>query len=141
MKRMTATTLSVMLGSAMMLGMGSLAAEDQANGMDDDKYMSSKPEGAFHANDLIGNTVKGAEDEEVGSINDLIIDEDGQIVGVVVGVGGFLGIGDKDIAMSWDEIELTHDAEDDEYILRTDADEEMLDSAPEYDGGEGGMLE
>ena len=137
MKRMTATTLSVVIGLAMMLGMGSLAAVDQANGMDDDKYMSSKPAGAFHANELIGSTVKGGTDEDVGSVNDLIIDEDGQIVGVIVGVGGFLGIGDKDVAMSWDQIELTHDAEDDEYILRTDADEEMLDAAPEYEDGSG----
>lgn len=142
MKRMTATTLSLMIGSAMMLGMGSLLAQEQDQSrMDDEKYMSSKPDGAFHANELIGTTVKSGTDDEVGSVSDLVIDEDGQIVGVIVGVGGFLGIGDKNVAMPWDQVELNQDAEGDEYILRTDADQDMLDSAPEYEDSGSGMLE
>lgn len=97
-----------------------------------EQQMSGKPAGAFYADDVIGNTVKHrGSDEDVGEIQDLVIGEDGQIVGVVVKTDGFLGLGGQDIGLGWDHIE--HTMEDDESVFYTDIDEETLRNSPEYE--------
>ncbi len=67
----------------------------------------------------------------VGEIQDLVIGEDGRIVGVVVKSGGFLGLGGQDIGLGWDHIE--HTMEDDESVFYTDIDEETLRNSPKYE--------
>ncbi|MFW6077215.1 MAG: PRC-barrel domain-containing protein, partial [Hyphomicrobiales bacterium] len=53
--------------------------------------------------EMLGSSLMGASvnlaDEEIGNVSDLIIDQDNQVRGVVVGVGGFLGIGEKRVAL------------------------------------------
>ena len=56
-------------------------------------------ENSILANDLIGLSVFTTQDENVGDINDVIITLDGSVEGVVVGVGGFLGMGEKNVAI------------------------------------------
>lgn len=63
-------------------------------------------------------------------MSDLIIDKDGQVVAVVVGVGGFLGMGEKNVAIPWDDVTKSGTAEEQE--LRIDATREELQSAPEF---------
>jgi hypothetical protein len=46
-----------------------------------------------------GSDVLGPDNASIGSVNDLLFDKDGKIIGVVVGVGGFLGIGTKNVAI------------------------------------------
>jgi hypothetical protein len=61
------------------------------------------------AEDLKGIPVVGPGDEEVGKVEDLIFDEQEKITGVVVGVGGFLGIGKKEVGLDWDQAKLEED--------------------------------
>ncbi|MBR2513609.1 MAG: PRC-barrel domain-containing protein [Halomonas sp.] len=98
-------------------------------------YLTSQPQGTFHADSLMGNDVKSSveDDEDIGTISDLIINEDGQIQAVVVGVGGFLGMGEKDIAIEWDSLELTKDHDDEEYVIRVNASQDALEDAEEYE--------
>jgi hypothetical protein len=46
---------------------------------------------------LIGSTVYGRDNENIGDVTDIVIDKTGKALGIVVGVGGFLGIGEKDV--------------------------------------------
>jgi hypothetical protein len=46
-----------------------------------------------------GTDVVGPNDESIGGVNDMLFDKSGKIVGVIVGVGGFLGIGQKSVAI------------------------------------------
>jgi hypothetical protein len=46
-----------------------------------------------------GSDVRGPDDASIGSVNDLLFDKSGKIIGVVIGVGGFLGIGTKNVAI------------------------------------------
>ncbi|MGO1502775.1 MAG: PRC-barrel domain-containing protein [Marinobacter sp.] len=93
-------------------------------------YMDAAPADSMHASNLIDAKIKTTGDEDVGPVSDLIIDQDGQIVAVVVGVGGFLGMGEKDVAIAWDDVTKTGSA--DEQELRIDATREELKSAPEF---------
>jgi len=55
------------------------------------------------AKDLMGAEVFGSDGKKVGKVEDLILDEQQKISGVVVGVGGFLGIGEKQVGLNWQQ--------------------------------------
>ncbi|WP_194164647.1 PRC-barrel domain-containing protein [Microvirga thermotolerans] len=57
------------------------------------------------ASDLIGTKVISTNNESIGDINDVIVDRNGQAVAAVIGVGGFLGIGEKDVAVPFNALE------------------------------------
>jgi hypothetical protein len=59
------------------------------------------------ASKMIGTTVVSANNESVGDINDVVVDRQGRAVAVVIGVGGFLGIGEKDVAVPFEALEFT----------------------------------
>src|SRR4029450_2343691 len=60
--------------------------------------------------DLIGQTVYAPDKTKIGSISDLILSKDGKTVeGFVIGVGGFLGIGEKSVAMKIDRLQISQD--------------------------------
>ncbi len=59
------------------------------------------------ASKMIGTTVVSANNESIGDINDVVVDRQGRAVAVVIGVGGFLGIGEKDVAVPFEALEFT----------------------------------
>jgi len=85
------------------------------------------------ANEFIGKTIYTTANENVGEINDLVFGNDGKIVGVVIGVGGFLGIGEKDVLVSLDSIRMTKADGSDTVQLVVDASKEALENAPGFD--------
>ena len=96
-------------------------------------YLTEQAETQISANDYIGQPVHNANDESIGDINDLILEENGGIVAAVVGVGGFLGIGEKDVAVPMDKITMTRDAENNNEVrLTTTETAESLQAAPEF---------
>lgn len=102
------------------------------SGMKHTGYMDAAPANGLQASSLIGTGVKTTDgDDDVGSVSDLIIDENGQIVAVVVGVGGFLGMGDRDVAIGWDEVTRSGNADDLE--LRIDVTRDELRAAPKFE--------
>jgi sporulation protein YlmC with PRC-barrel domain len=52
------------------------------------------------ASKLKGTNVMGSNNEKIGDVSDILFDKDGKVLAYVVGVGGFLGIGAKDVALS-----------------------------------------
>lgn len=94
-------------------------------------YLDRSPQNAQYLSNVMGASVKTSNDEDVGSVDDLIIDEDGQIVAIMVGVGGFLGMGQKDVAIGWGHVSTS--GEDDDMELRIDVSRQDLRSAPEFE--------
>jgi len=83
------------------------------------------------AKDLIGQTVYAPDKTKIGSISDLILSKDGKTVqGFVIGVGGFLGIGEKSVAMKIDRLQIAQDK--DGMQLTMDAKKEELANAPSF---------
>ena len=50
---------------------------------------------------LIGTTVYNGADEALGEVGDVLLTADGRLKGVVVGVGGFLGLAERNVAVPW----------------------------------------
>lgn len=88
---------------------------------------------AVLASQFIGQTVYTAANENVGEINDLVMnkDLDDNIV-AIIGVGGFLGIGEKDVAIPVDQITAAKDANNN-LRLTIASTKEQLEAAPAFD--------
>ncbi|KXG83981.1 PRC-barrel domain-containing protein [Agrobacterium bohemicum] len=95
-------------------------------------YLTEQAATQISANDYIGNAVYTAADESIGSVTNLILEENGGIVAAVVGVGGFLGIGAKDVAVPMDKLTVTRDAANGTVRLTTTETAESLKAAPEF---------
>jgi sporulation protein YlmC with PRC-barrel domain len=63
--------------------------------------VTTQPDGTMRAPKLIGVAVYDRDNKDVGKIADLLLDHDGKVQAVVIGVGGVLGIGGKDVAVSY----------------------------------------
>jgi hypothetical protein len=73
-----------------------------------DNLFYSHQANEMRASKLIGATVRNA-NESIGEINELILDKDGKIAAVVVGVGGFLGIGEREVALDYKSLTIKRD--------------------------------
>jgi len=99
--------------------------------MDQKAFLTEQTDDQIQASRYIGQTVYNRQEEAVGDINDLIFTKDGGVDAAVIGVGGFLGIGEKQVAMAFDAIEV-QTVEGDEYRLIVDGTKEQLEAAPEF---------
>jgi sporulation protein YlmC with PRC-barrel domain len=66
-------------------------------------------QGMWRASKLIGVNVYNDNNESLGSINDLIVDNSGSIKTAIIGVGGFLGVGERYIAVNFDKLKWSNE--------------------------------
>jgi len=64
------------------------------------KFINSQTGDQWLSSSFIGMDVVGPDDGKIGDIVDILFDKNGNVVGYVVGVGGFLGIGQKNVALA-----------------------------------------
>ncbi|MFW8633530.1 PRC-barrel domain-containing protein [Cribrihabitans pelagius] len=81
---------------------------------------------------LTGARAYDANDEHVGEVSDVVLTADGGVDGVIVDLGGFLGIGEKPVKLTMDDVEIT-DVEGD-IRVRIMMTEEQMEALPEYEG-------
>ena len=65
--------------------------------------------GNWRASKLMGLDVYNEANEKLGDVNELILDKDGKVSAVVIGVGGFLGMGEHDIAVTMDKLKFVEE--------------------------------
>ena len=88
-----------------------------------------------YASKLIGASVKSKEGENLGKIDELVIDpHDARIKAAVVSVGGVLGLGAKSVAIPWDRMTMGTGADRDTIIVAMGKDE--LERAPVWQKSE-----
>jgi hypothetical protein len=91
----------------------------------------SQPEGTIAASGLMGQPVYSAEGEDIGQISDLLIGEENRLIGVVIGIGGFLGIGEKPIAVEVERLSRASTQDGTEQLVLNYTRAE-LEQAPEF---------
>ncbi|HCV73045.1 PRC-barrel domain-containing protein [Agrobacterium tumefaciens] len=107
-------------------------ANDSAAATTGGAYITQQGETQISANDYIGKSVYTAADESIGNVTNLIMEKDGGLVAAVIGVGGFLGIGAKDVAVPMDKVTMTRNTQDGTIRLTTTETAETLKAAPEF---------
>src|ERR1700674_4524396 len=69
-------------------------------------------------------------DVRIGEINDVFVDKDGKVVAFIIGVGGFLGMGEKDVAVSFNSVRAT--LKDGKSYLTMNTTKDLLMNAPGF---------
>lgn len=62
-------------------------------------FISARDANTWRASELIGKDVYGANNEDIGEVGDVLLNRNGQVIGVVLDVGGFLGLGETNVAV------------------------------------------
>jgi sporulation protein YlmC with PRC-barrel domain len=114
-KHMIAKTITAALASTALLvtiasAQTPTATTDRADTASGSPTMSSSQlQGDWRASKIVGLSVYNDNNEKVGSINDFLMDKSGSIKAVVLGVGGFLGMGEHLVAVSLDKVKFVND--------------------------------
>ncbi|MBB3455849.1 sporulation protein YlmC with PRC-barrel domain [Rhizobium sp. BK313] len=95
-------------------------------------YLTEQSADQISAKTYMGQSVYNGQNESIGRINDLILQKQGGVIAAVVGVGGFLGIGQKNVAVPFDKIDLAQNAQDGTIKLTTTETADSLKAAPEF---------
>ena len=148
MKFLTASVL------AMTVAAGGAMAQDgtMKSAADNSAAMSEMKDDLIRSRDITGGSIytwDAADDEgwssaeydevgtdwnEIGEIEDLVLDKDGQLVGVVAEVGGFLDIADKHVLIAIKDVRLVP-VDDREMVLLTRMNEEEMEQLPSVNEG------
>jgi hypothetical protein len=86
---------------------GTANAVHNNGAMTQEKFMQDQHATDWRGSKLIGVVVYGPDNASIGDINDLLIANDGKVRGVVIGVGGFLGVGEKNVAIPLDALNIS----------------------------------
>lgn len=100
----------------------------------DKSTLTEMPVGEIRADDLKGTTVYGANDARVGEIGDVVLAPDNKTDAVIVDVGGFLGVGEKEVAVGMDNLKFMTDKDGNKYLYTTFT-KEQLEAQTAYDKG------
>ncbi|MFZ0606919.1 MAG: PRC-barrel domain-containing protein [Xanthobacteraceae bacterium] len=92
--------------------------------------MSSVPSSSMTVTDWYKQDVYDQQNNKIGEIMDVLVNKSGQVDAAIVGVGGFLGAGEKDVAVSFDAIKST--MKNDKVYLTMDTSKDALKKAPGF---------
>ena len=95
-----------------------------------------KPAIEWRASRLIGATMRNTLDQTVGTVEDVVIGADGNVVAVMVGVGGFLGLGETPVAIGMRHI-MIMPGDDQHLTVKTSLSRDALEQAARLDGDAG----
>lgn len=115
------------------------------------EYVTQQAPSDWAAQTLIGKSVENRSGETVGEVNNVILNEKGKVVAITVGVGGFLGLGEKDVGIPFDALKFRDedvvdqnadgedtadvgddDASQDDRVIVIDVTKEQLEAAPSF---------
>jgi sporulation protein YlmC with PRC-barrel domain len=94
-------------------------------------FLAKQESSDWLVGNLIGKSVVNADNESIGNVNDLVTDQNGKLIAIVVGAGGFLGIGEKNVAIRFEDIKLARDENNDVKVI-ADISKQIIASAPDY---------
>ena len=81
---------------------------------------------------VTGASVYDANDKRIGEIGELVMSSDGKLQDAVIDVGGFLGLGEKPVAVSFQSLQILRDEAGSDVRVYVDTTEEQLKALPEY---------
>jgi sporulation protein YlmC with PRC-barrel domain len=109
------------------------AAQQKTTTLPDGKtvYISTMPGDSASVSTFLNRNVYNAAGEKLGDVNDLLLGPDHKVSTAVIGVGGFLGIGEKEVAVSFEALKVIR--KDNTWQVVMDATRETLKAAPAFE--------
>ena len=93
-------------------------------------YIPEQPGNALLVTEYLGRPVYGPDKQRVGTISNLLVDVTGRVTGVVLEVGGFLGLGSKEVAISFEALYPVHEDDQDRFLVEMN--KAQLTAAPPF---------
>jgi len=119
-------TLALAAAGVLIAGTTALAQQPLGQG----GLMTSIPANSRTVTDWYKQNVYDPQDQKIGEIMDVLVNESGQIDAAIVGVGGFLGAGEKDVAVNFNQIKSTK--KNDKTYLTLNTTKDALKNAPGF---------
>jgi sporulation protein YlmC with PRC-barrel domain len=94
------------------------------------ELMTSIPPSSLTVTDWYKQNVYDSNNNKLGEIMDVLVSSDGKIDALIVGVGGFVGAGEKDVAVNFDAVKKT--TKNDKVYLTMNTSKDALKSAPGF---------
>jgi hypothetical protein len=109
--------------AALMIAVSPLAAQTP-------NFIPEQNQSEVLGTDFVGTHVVSKDKQPLGKIANLVFDQNGHIELAVIGVGGFLGIGEKEVAVPFDA--LKSETVDNKHVFSVDITKEQLKAAPSF---------
>lgn len=93
--------------------------------------MSAAPSDSVTITDYYKQDVYNPQQSKIGSVDDVLMDKSGKVTALVVGVGGFLGAGEKDVIVPFTSVK--NEKKNDKWYLTLDESKDSLKSAPGFE--------
>ena len=100
------------------------AAQDNA------QFQTSVPADTLPISNYYNQAVYDTKDAKIGDVKDILVDKDGRMAAVILGVGGLLGVGAKDVAVPFSALKIAEKNGDRYLVINTT--KEALEQAPGY---------
>jgi sporulation protein YlmC with PRC-barrel domain len=84
-------------------------------------------DGEWRASKLVGMNVYNEANEKIGDVNEVILDKSGKVANVILGVGGFVGMGEHYVAVAFDKLKWVNEPPRSTKTARTTSDGTVLD--------------
>lgn len=121
----------VVAGLAAVVLAAPLVVSAQTTRPADTKAPAWKHAGLHETKDVIGTRIKSAEGKDLGEVDQLLIDRNGRVTHVVVGLGGVAGVGEKKVVVPWSDLKMAPTTEGKKNAITMD--ESRLNAAPRYE--------
>jgi sporulation protein YlmC with PRC-barrel domain len=117
----------IALATGALLLSGAASAQTPAGGA---SLMTSIPASSKTVTDWYKQDVYDPNNNKIGSVSDVLVSSEGQVNALIIGVGGFLGAGEKDVAVSFSAVKET--MKDNKNYLTMDTTKDALKQAPGF---------
>jgi sporulation protein YlmC with PRC-barrel domain len=107
-------------------------ANEQANA---GKFVTKEGQDEWLVGNLWNRNVYDASGKSIGDVKDVLIDKDGKVAAIVIGVGGFLGLGEKNVAVDYNLLKQNGGISPNRIVLNMS--EQDLRSAPSFNRSQG----
>jgi sporulation protein YlmC with PRC-barrel domain len=116
--------------TALMLAVSPLAAQSNPSAQSAVSFVDQQNQSEVLGSDFIGTPVTTRDGQQIGKIANLVFDQNGRIELAVIGVGGFLGIGEKDVAVPFDSVK--SEVINNKHVFVIDSTKDQLQAAPTF---------
>jgi hypothetical protein len=96
-------------------------------------FVTKQESDQWLASKFKGTDVIGTDDKKIGDVSDMLVDKNQKVLAYIVGVGGFLGIGQKDVAIDPTSFQMVPGKDASDYKLRLSMTKDELKAAPTFE--------
>ncbi len=130
----SSTSDSMKSGASGSSGAASSSASSSTSGASSGMFVSSQKADELLASKFKGTDVVGADNQKIGDVSDILFTKDGKIDAYIISVGGFLGVGSKEVALAPSAAQWIADEKDkDSFKLKLNLNKDQLAQAPNFE--------